>query len=106
MRSHHEFPTDGEGKHRFRVDIGQERMRSHHEFHPDLSDCVLEDRALLALAPGLGPSPFMAFSATTNQIIVPGTSTGGSTGSGGGVSPGPTFYYLRIGASPSGGGSG
>src|SRR4051812_48224693 len=67
--------------------------------HPDLSECVLEDRVLLAIEPGLYPSAFMQVNSSSNQLIVPGTSTSGGGGSGGGsVTPGPSFYYIFLGA--------
>src|SRR4051812_13632966 len=69
--------------------------------HPDLSECALEDRVLLAIEPGLYPSAFMQVNSSSNQFIVPGTSTsgGGGGGSGGGsVTPGPSFYYILLGA--------
>lgn len=75
-------------------------MRRQFEFHPDLSECLLEDRLLLALPPGLAPSPFMSINSATNQMVPSGTSGGGGSGGGGGgglVSPGPTYFYLRIG---------
>jgi hypothetical protein len=70
-------------------------MRRDNQFHPDLTDCVLEDRCLLALPPGLAPSPFMPVNSTTNQMIPLGSSVTG--GGGGPVSPGPTFFYIRLG---------
>ena len=37
-------------------------MKSRREFHPDLDECELEDRPLMALGPGLIPSPFLQLS--------------------------------------------
>jgi hypothetical protein len=74
-----------------------------HERRPDLSECILEDRCLLAFPPGLGPPQFLPI-ASNNTIIVPGSSTGSPTGGGGGASmPGATFFYLLVGVSSGGG---
>jgi hypothetical protein len=71
-------------------------MRRRLEFHPDLTECTLEERFLLALPPGLGPTPFMQINPQTNQIVPSGTSQSGGTG--GLSTPGPSYYYLRLGA--------
>ena len=81
-------------------------MRIRHELHLDLSDCELESRSLMALGPGLYPSPFMPIGSSSNQLIVTGTSSGGSGPSGGTSYPGPSWYYLRLGVNLNANGSG
>jgi hypothetical protein len=76
-------------------------MNPRHALRPDLTQCLLEDRALLALPIGLMPSQLLA-TASNNSLIVPGFGSPGS-GSGGGTAPGPSFFYLLIGST---GGSG
>jgi hypothetical protein len=80
-------------------------------FRPDLIECALEVRILPAIEFGLTPNPFLQVNATTNQLIVPGTSTssagisaGGSIGSGssGSNAPGPNWFFLMIGGNASG----
>jgi len=78
-------------------------MKSRHELHLDLSECVLEGRVLPALPVGVTPSPFMQINTTSNQIIVPGSST---SGGGPGSTPGPSWYYLRLGVNLNTNGSG
>jgi hypothetical protein len=73
-----------------------------HERRPDLSECILEDRCLLAFPPGLGPPQFLPV-ASNNTIILPNTSLGGATGGGGASMPGATFFYLFVGVSSGGG---
>jgi hypothetical protein len=68
-------------------------MRSRREFHPDLSECELEDRPLMAPVPGAMGTPFLSVNPTTNQIIVPGTSMGGRHGLGGRVQPRPLVLF-------------
>lgn len=69
-------------------------MNPRHALHPDLSECILEDRALLALPIGLMSSGFIPV-ATNNSFIVPALSTPGA-GSPGSM-PGPSYYYLMVG---------
>jgi|GEM_PF-3142595 len=67
-------------------------MRSRRDQHPDLNECALEDRILLA-APSQTPSQFLAMN--SGQLVAPGGSgAGGSSGgsSGNSVYPGPLFY--------------
>lgn len=72
-------------------------MRSRLALRPDLWDCLLEDRCLMAT----GPSPFLPYSPSTNSLITPGSnSSGGGGGGGGGGSatyPGPTFFSYSVG---------
>jgi len=76
--------------------------KERHALRPDLSECILEDRVLQAIEPGLYPSAFMAVNSASNQIIVPGTSSPSGGGSGGGsVIPGPSFYFILLGSNAS-----
>jgi hypothetical protein len=76
-------------------------MTSRLAFRPDLDECALEERALLAL-PGLGFPQFIPSSASSPAFVVSGFSTpGGSPGSGGSNPPGPQFYYLFVGVASS-----
>ncbi|MHC5541283.1 hypothetical protein ACYOEI_23940, partial [Singulisphaera rosea] len=76
-------------------------MRSRLALRPDLWDCQLEDRCLMAS----GPSPFLPYSPFTNSVISPAGGSGGSGGGGGGGSsggsgstyPGPTFFSYSVG---------
>jgi hypothetical protein len=72
-----------------------------HAFHPDLNECMLEDRCLM-FAPGLFSTGFLPSTTGSSQFVVPGFSTSG--GGGALIFPGPTFYYLLIGGG--GGGAG
>jgi hypothetical protein len=67
---------------------------------PNLAECILEDRALLALPIGLMPSQFIPEAANNSFVIAsfqaPGTVTSASA-------PGPTFYYMLVGANSNGG---
>jgi hypothetical protein len=79
-------------------------MRPARELHPDLAECVLEDRALLAYGPGLLGNAFFAYNPFSNQIVVP--NSGGGSGPGGSTSsPGPRFYNLLLGLSLSSSGA-
>lgn len=76
---------------------GPTAMTSRLAFRPDLDECALEERALLAL-PGLGFPQFIPSSGSSPAFVVSGFSTpGGSPGSGGSNPPGPQFYYLFVG---------
>jgi hypothetical protein len=77
-------------------------MTARHERRPDLSECILEDRCLLAFPPGLGPPQFLP-EASNNTIIVAGMSLGSPTGGGGASVPGQNFFYLFVGVSSGGG---
>lgn len=70
-------------------------MKVTHALRPNLDDCVLEDRALMAGYVWM-PLPFMPIT-TSNQISVSGFSMGGGPGSSGGSMPGASAYYLRMG---------
>jgi len=70
-------------------------MNLKHALRPDLDNCVLEDRALMAGYVWV-PLPFMQVT-TSNQIAVSGFSMGGGPGSSGGSNPGANAYYLRMG---------
>lgn len=69
-------------------------MNHRHALQPDLTQCVLEDRALMAII-GL-TSPQFIPNGSNNSFNVPGTSAPG-TGSQS-LYPGPTYYYLLIGS--------
>ena len=83
-------------------------MTSRLALRPDLEECLLEDRTLLAYAPGLQASQFIPSSGFTPSFIVSGFSQGNSgPGSGGSVAPGPQYFYVTIGLyNSSNGGSG
>jgi len=80
-------------------------MISRLALRPDLEECLLEDRLLL-YAPGLQASQFIPTGGFSPAFIVSGFSQSNSgPGSGGGVAPGPQYFYLTIGlASISNGG--
>src|SRR4051812_37202387 len=78
-------------------------MKSRLALHPDLNECELEDRTLMAAPGQFSVAPFSPINPFTNQFIVAGANPGGQGG--GAVSPGPQFYYLLIGANANGGGS-
>jgi hypothetical protein len=73
---------------------------SRHALHPDLNECMLEDRCLM-FAPGLFSTGFLPSTTGSAQFVVPGFPT--SSGGGATIFPGPTFYYLLLGG---GGGAG
>ncbi len=74
-------------------------MNSRLALRPDLDECALEERYLLA-APGLSASQFMPSSAFSPSFVVPGFSVGsGSSGGGPTTYPGPSFFYILLGAS-------
>lgn len=76
-------------------------MQSRLALHPDLNECRLEDRTLLAAPGQYTVAPFFQINPTSNQFIVPGTSTSGGSS----TTVGPQFFYLLIGVNSSGGGS-
>jgi hypothetical protein len=79
-------------------------MTPRHAVHPDLAQCVLEDRYLPA-APGLLPPQFLAPSGTNTGFIVAGLGQGDSFGNSGAFSfPGPAFFRVGIGIGPGGAG--
>lgn len=77
-------------------------MTSRLALHPDLDECLLEDRVLLYAGPGLYASQFIPSSGMTPSFVVSGFQTGNTgPGSGGAISPGPQFFYLQIGLNSS-----
>jgi hypothetical protein len=69
-------------------------MNPRHALHPDLNECMLEDRCLL-YTPGLYSTGFLPSSVGSPLFIVPGFS---NPGGGGPIQyPGPTFSYILIG---------
>jgi hypothetical protein len=78
-------------------------MNPRHALHPDLNECMLEDRCLM-YAPGLYSTGFAPLAPGTNLIAVAGLNVPGG-GSGGAPNyPGPSFYYIFIGGGGGGGG--
>lgn len=76
-------------------------MTSRLALRPDLNECVLEERRLLA-APGLSASPFIPSSAFSPSFIVPGFSVGSGSIGGQATYPGPSYFYILLGSSAGG----
>ncbi len=81
-------------------------MRSRLALYPDLSDCILEDRTLMAGSPVPIPLPFMQYNSATNAWIVPGTSSSGSSTGGSALYPATAAFYIGQGINLYGGGTG
>jgi hypothetical protein len=71
-------------------------MHFSHALRPDLAECYLEDRTLLALPIGLMPSGFLP-NGTNNTFVVPGFQAPGTATAA--SAPGPSYFYLLIGSS-------
>src|SRR5262249_2021204 len=75
-------------------------MIDRHALRPNLAECMLEDRALLALPIGLMPSQFIPVASNNSFVLAsfqaPGTVTSASA-------PGPTYYYMLVGSNGNGG---
>jgi len=70
-------------------------MNSRLALRPDLMECELEDRALLAVPIGLMPSQFIP-NGSNNSFVVAGTVAPGSSAAA--SAPGPSYFYLLLGS--------
>jgi hypothetical protein len=71
-------------------------MRPQRSLRPDLCDCVLEDRSLLA-SYIWKPLPFLPINNASNALVVPGFSTTGSSQGSSTVNSGANAYFLLLG---------
>src|SRR5947209_4235983 len=83
-------------------------IQSRLAFHPDLAECELEDRCLLAGGTIMPTSSFQLYNTISNAFVIPGAGSGSSaTSAGNSLFPGPNFYSFSPGNSAGGfGGNG
>jgi hypothetical protein len=73
-------------------------MISRLAIHPDLDECLLEERLLLYAGPALYASQFIPSAGLTPSFVVSGfQQSNSSPGSSGSTNPGPQYYIPQIG---------